>query len=55
MENVVIKRQKGIQGFIPVTWVVWKAQKLVGIFATKQQAQAFKQTVIDRQTSGGNN
>ena len=55
MENVVVKRQKGIQGFIPVTWTVWKAQKLVGIFATKKQAEEFRQTVITRQIDGGNN
>ena len=34
MQDVVVKRQKGIQGFIPVTWTVWKAKKLVGIFET---------------------
>ena len=55
MEDVRVKRQKGIQGFIPVTWTVWKGEKLVGIFETKPQAEAFKQTVINRQVNGGNN
>ena len=55
MQDVRVKRQKGIQGFIPVTWTVWKGEKLVGIFETKPQAEKFKQTVINRQVNGGNN
>ena len=48
MINVQIKKQKAIRGFIGTTYAVWKDKKLVGIFSTKQQAETFKQVVLQR-------